>query len=88
MKNLANQQCDNFLDAFNNCRATINMKGYETLEEVLSDVNRYCIALSYPKFSSIFDLNKQEWFEFSVLILKTTRNLDFYGLARTIGLSM
>lgn len=88
MKNLANQKRDNFLEALNNLRVIMKMKSYEDMEELLFEVNRYCVALDYPQFSSIFALNKQEWFDFSISILKKTGNLDFHGLARTIGLSM
>jgi hypothetical protein len=36
MKNLANQQRDNFLEALNNLRIIMKMKSYEDMEELLS----------------------------------------------------
>ena len=54
MKILVTEQHQDLIVAINHCRAITNMKTYRN-DSALLEINTYCEALDYPKFTSIFD---------------------------------
>ena len=92
MKNLypvsANQQHENLILAVNSHCKIVNFRQYEDISDLMLEINNYCKYLGYPQITDIFDLCKSDWFALSFHCLNVKRNIDFFSLAKIIGMSM
>lgn len=88
MKNHQQQRSEEFLNCFNHWRGIINLPKFDSIADLVDEVNNYCKKLSYPPIPDIFALNSQEWSVISSDTLNRKHDTDFYGLTRLIAMSM